>query len=128
MKTTVKERRLIENEMIFRRMNEKVGDDLEALSAMHIDDGTAHLIKDEDFLLRFKCECTDENCELRIPMKLSTYQDVHSNRDTFIVLPGHQVDTIEETTKRTKNYWVVQKNNSTPEPSDILNDTPIDNS
>lgn len=121
------ERRQIENEMIFRRINEKVGDDLGALDAMHIEDGNVHLIRNEDLMLRFKCECSDENCSVRIPMLLSEYQAIHANRDTFIVLPNHQVDPIEKVVKKLSTYHVVKKNNSTPEPSDDLNDTVVDN-
>lgn len=119
------ERRQIENEMIFRRINEKVGDDLGALDAMHIEDGNVHLIRDEDILLQFKCECSDENCSTRIPMQLSEYQSIHTNRDTFIVFPNHQIDSIEEVIKKTQSYNVVIKNNSTSEPSDTLNDTSV---
>jgi hypothetical protein len=122
------ERRQIENEMIFRRVNEKIGDDLSALDAMHIEDGNVHLIQDEDLMLRFKCECSDENCVIRIPMLLSEYQEIHTNRDTFIVLPSHQVDPIEKVVKESPVYSVVKKNNSTPEPSDELNKTIIENS
>lgn len=127
MSITHAERRQIENEMIFRRLNEKVGDDLGALDAMHIEDGNIHLIRDTDILLRFKCECSDENCDIRIPMQLSDYQKVHTNRDTFVVVPRHQVDPIEKIIRETPDYSVVQKNNSTPEPSDTLNHTSIDN-
>jgi hypothetical protein len=122
------ERRQIENEMIFRRSNEKVGDDLEALDAMHIDDGDPHLIQDEAMILHFKCECSDENCTTRIPMRLSDYQEIHTDRDTFVVLPGHQVDPIEKVIRNTSGYNVVLKNNTLPEPSDVLNETLIDNS
>jgi hypothetical protein len=122
------ERRQIENEMIFRRSNEKVGDDLEALDAMHIDDGDPHLIQDEAMILHFKCECSDENCTTRIPMRLSDYQEIHTDRDTFVVLPGHQVDPIEKVIRKTSGYNVVLKNNTIPEPSDVLNETLIDNS
>jgi hypothetical protein len=122
------ERRQIENEMIFRRSNEKVGDDLEALDAMHIEDGDPHLIQDEAMILHFKCECSDENCTTRIPMRLSDYQEIHTDRDTFVVLPGHQVDPIEKVIRKTSGYNVVLKNNTIPEPSDVLNETLIDNS
>lgn len=128
MGITHAERRQIENEMIFRRINEKVGDDLGALDAMHIEDGNIHLIRDTDLLLRFKCECSDENCDLRIPMQLSEYQKMHTNRDTFVVMPDHQVDPIEKVLSETGVYTVVKKNNSTPEPGDELNETLIDNS
>jgi hypothetical protein len=121
------ERRQIENEMIFRRVNEKVGDDLGALDAMHIEDGHAQLIRNPNLKLEFNCECSDENCTDRIPMLLDEYQEIHRNRDTFIVIPNHQVDPIEKVIRQGNGYNVVKKNNSTPEPTDVLNDTSIDN-
>ncbi|HET7320346.1 MAG TPA: hypothetical protein VFI84_02025 [Candidatus Saccharimonadales bacterium] len=114
--------------MIFRRMNEKVGDDLGELDAMHIEDGDIHLIRDEDILLRFKCECSDENCDLRIPLKLSDYQDIHKDRSTFIVKRTHQVDRIEKIVRKEPEFSVVMKNNTAPEPGKKLNDTSVDNS
>ncbi len=127
MNISVAERRQIENEMIFRRMNEKVGDDLGALDAMHIEDGDPQLIRDEGIPLHFKCECSDEECDERIPLKLSDYQAIHVNRDTFIVKLKHQVDPIEKVIKTAPEYNVVMKNNSTPEPGKELNETAIKN-
>lgn len=124
------ERHQIENEMLFRRMNEKVGDDLGALDASYIEDKEVYLIRDDDVLINFKCECSDENCSIRIPLRLSEYQDIHVNRDTFIVLPDHQVDPIEKVMSSGSKFNVVMKNNSTPDPAKgkVLNDTTVDNS
>lgn len=122
------ERRQIENEMIFRRINEKVGLDLDLLDAQHTKDGHFDLIRDENLQIHFKCECSDENCSVRIPMLLTEYREIHLDRDTFIVLPHHQVDPIEKVILKTEHYNVVKKNNSTAEPSDMLNITTIDNS
>ncbi len=127
MNISVAERRQIENEMIFRRMNEKVGDDLGALDALHIEDGNPELIRDEHVLLHFKCECSDEDCDERIAIKLSEYQEIHINRDTFIVKLKHQVDPIEKVVKTAPECNVVMKNNSTPEPGKELNETVINN-
>jgi hypothetical protein len=127
MNISVAERRQIENEMIFRRMNEKVGDDLGALDAMHIEDGNPDLIRNEDTLIHFKCECSDEECAERIAIKLSKYQEIHVNRDTFVVRLEHQVDPIEKVIKTTDGYNIVLKNNSTPEPGNELNQTDINN-
>lgn len=127
MNISIAERRQIENEMIFRRLNEKVGDDLGALDAMHIEDDNIHLIQDELLLLRFKCECSDENCDARIPLELSKYQSIHEDRNAFIVKIDHQVDPIEKVIQQEKEYNVVRKNNSTPEPGTVLNETTIDN-
>lgn len=122
------EQRQIENEMIFRRINEKVGDDLDALDEMHREDGNTHLVRNEDLLLRFKCECSDENCEARISINLSEYQKIHIDRDTFIVKTNHQVDPIEKVISKEDGYNIVKKNNSTPEPNNMLKNTGIDNS
>jgi hypothetical protein len=120
MKIPAEERRQIENEMLFRRINEKVGADLDALDAMHREDGNLHLVRDADLLLSFRCECSDEHCTDRIPMKLSEYQKIHTERSTFIVRPGHQVDSIEKVLEETDEYTVVKKNHTTPEPDDRL--------
>ena len=127
MSISIAERRQIENEMIFRRMNEKVGDELGALDAMHIEDDDPELIRDKDIPLHFKCECSDEECAERIAIKLSEYQEIHENRDTFIVKSKHQVDPIEKVMKTTPDYNVVMKHNSTPEPGLELNETAIHN-
>ncbi len=121
------ERHQIENEMIFRRMNENVGDNLGALDAMHIEDHDIHLIRDAALVIHFKCECSDENCDVRIPLELAEYQAIHADRDTFVVMPGHQVDPIERVVLKAAAYSVVKKNNSTPEPGKELNNTLIDN-
>lgn len=122
------ERRQIENEMIFRRVNEKVGDDLDSLDAMHIEDNNLNLVWDDTVLLNFKCECSDENCDKRIPIKLSVYKKIHENRNAFIIKLKHQVEEIEEVIISEENYSVVQKNKSTAEPNDVLNSTTADNS
>ncbi|MEO5949490.1 MAG: hypothetical protein ABIP74_03730 [Candidatus Saccharimonas sp.] len=121
------ERRLIENEMIFRRMNEKVEKDLEALDATHLEDGHADLVRDEDLLLYFRCECPDEDCTTRIPMSLNLYKDLHADRKIFIVAPNHQIDPIENILDKTEMYYVVKKNHSVKEPTGTLNATSVHN-
>lgn len=122
------ERRQIENEMIFRRANEKVGLDLDEIDALHIADGNPHLVRSDDLELDFKCECSDENCDARIMMKLSVYRKIHEDRSSFIIKLKHDVKPIEKVVLTENNYSVVKKNNSTPEPGDTLNVTSIDNS
>ena len=122
------ERRQIENEMIFRRANEVVGDNLDEVDANHRDDGNPELVRNEDILLHFRCECSDEDCNARIPMKLSLYQTIHENRDAFIIKLKHQVESIEKVIVSEQSYSVVEKNNSTAEPGKLLNVTSIDNS
>jgi hypothetical protein len=128
MNMPLSERRQIENEMFYRRVNEKVGDDLDDLDAMHIEDNNPQLIRSDDISLHFKCECSDEDCEARIPVRLSVYRKIHENRDAFIIKLKHQVNEIEKVILTDDHYSVVEKNNSTAEPGDTLNITTIDNS
>jgi len=127
MKLSTEERKQIENEMIFRRINEKVGTGLDELDAMHVKDGNHHLVRSDDMLLNFKCECSDEKCDARIPAKLSTYRKIHVDRDTFIVKLNHQISAIEEVISSTSGYSIVKKHHSTAEPSDKLNKTNLRN-
>jgi len=114
--------------MIFRRANEAVGDNLDEVDANHIEDNDPQLIRDDELQLHFKCECSDEDCDARIPIKLSTYKEIHENRDAFIIKLKHQVEAIEKIILSEETYSVVEKNHSTAEPNDTLNKTTIDNS
>lgn len=122
------ERRQIENEMIFRRVNEAVIQNLVDVDAEHTKNNTLHLLWDQTILIQFQCECSDENCSVRIPLTLKDYQAIHVDRNTFIVKPNHQVDPIEKVVQVEESYSIVKKNNSTPEPGDEYNVTNIDNS
>lgn len=128
MDISASERRKIENEMIFRRANEVVGDKLDEIDANHIQDGNPDLVRNEDILLQFMCECSDEDCTVRIPIKLSVYQTIHKNRGAFIIKLKHRVDAIEKVIRTEDEFSVVEKNNSTAEPGKFLNKTTIDNS
>ncbi len=121
------ERKQIENEMIFRRLNEKLGSDLDALDVMHKEDGNLDLLHDDLLLIEFKCECSDEKCAVRISLRLSKYRELHLSRNDFIVKVDHQIDAIEKVISREDGYNVVKKIHSIPEPGDRLNITTLDN-
>lgn len=127
MDMPLSERRQIENEMIFRRLNEKIGHDLSNLDARHKEEGNAELLWNDAILLNFKCECSDENCDARIPVKLSIYNKIHENRNAFILKLNHQVDDIEKVILTEDNYVIVEKNKTTAEPNDTLKKTSVDN-
>lgn len=127
MDIPLSERRQIENEMIFRRGNEKVGDELDELDAKLIEEDYPELIRTEDIILHFKCECSDEDCDTRIPMLLSVYQKIHENRKAFVIIPKHQVKKIEKVIATKDGYSVVEKYRLTPEPGSNLNSTSVNN-
>lgn len=129
MDMPLSERRQIENEMIFRRANEKVGIELDAVDALldeieseETNNGSS-LIRDDNVYFKFLCECSDESCNDRILIELVKYQKLHLNRDRFIVKLNHQVESIEEVVLTETDYYVVQKNKSTSEPGKNLNRT-----
>ena len=127
MDMSVVERRQIENQMIFRRANEKLGIGLDKIDAMHREDGNPGLVRTDDMVLDFKCECSDEDCDDRISIPLSAYQKIHLNRDTFTIKLKHQVDPIEKVLITEANYSIVKNNKSTTEPGEKLNKTSISN-
>ena len=122
------ERRLIENEMIFRRLNEKVSEGVESVAADNIKNDDLDLMWDDSTILSFWCECSDEDCNKRISLKLSVYKKIHENRDAFIIKPEHQVKEIEKVIHTEDTYSVVEKNKTIAEPDGKLNKTTVDNS
>lgn len=109
MRISDAERKQIENEMIFRRVNEAVIQNLLDLDTKHTRENNLHLLWDQTILLQFKCECSDEKCEIRIPLTLKDYQEIHLDRDTFIVKPHHQVDPIEKIIRSEETYTILRK-------------------
>lgn len=117
------ERRQIENEMIFRHVNERIGIGLDEVDTNNIEDGSPSLVRKDDLLLDFYCECSDENCDTRINILLSEYQKIHLNRSSFIVKLNHQNESIEDIVRSMSSYCVVKKKNTTTEPGEELNIT-----
>ncbi len=107
-------KRQIENEVVFRRANERVERGIEHEKAVALENGDD--ISDLDNTpLHFYCECSDENCKERIVMTLGEYKTLHINRKQFIISPGHEVPRIEDTVKEKARYSVVKKHFVPPE-------------
>lgn len=121
-------RKLVENEVMFREYNQRVGNGFSELEAIASEDQQTELLKRIDFNLQFYCECADEKCTDRISLKPSTYEKLHKNRSRFIIAPGHIVDEIEHRVKSTAGYEVVEKNITPPKHADGLNATNLHNS
>ena len=91
-----RERRLAQNEALFREVNEKV----EAIAALHGED--AHVYE-------FYCECSNADCTLQVPATLANYEAVRADATRFLVFPGHALPDIERVLERYEHYWVVEK-------------------
>ena len=91
-----RERRLTQNETLFREVNERV----EALAERHGTDGHAY---------EFLCECSNPDCTFRIPLSVATYESVRADPRQFVVLPLHYTPEIEELVLESDAYWIVRK-------------------
>ena len=94
-------RRLIENEHVFRRLNGRI-EELNRVALMVEDPPLAEQAA-------FLCECSLSECEERIPMSVDGYARVHASPDRFIVIPGHEIDEIEQVVARRTDHLVVTK-------------------
>jgi hypothetical protein len=122
------ERRMVENEAVFRRLNEQTNQSIIEIQKVAEEEGQESFTPPDDLRLHFYCECADENCTQRIVINLNEYIKIHKKRDCFIVIPGHEVVAIERITHKEPEYLVVQKLLDPPENTTTLHPTDIDNS
>ena len=102
-------RRLAENEIIFRKHNEQITKDLEELKNLAKSEHQESLAPDMSMELHFYCECADEKCLQRILLPPKKYEELHQNKNQFIVIPGHENPEIERTVFKGSNFHVVEK-------------------
>jgi hypothetical protein len=93
--------RLARNEARFREINERVERDLEPL------------IDTQDELLPFVCECGHRNCTDALGLSVAEYESVRSDPTRFVVVPGHEIEDVEDVVERTDRYAVVRKHPET---------------
>jgi hypothetical protein len=92
------EARLARNEVMFRAINERIRE-----LAQRFDEPG-----EED--IAFVCECADETCVERIPLKLSQYDEVRVLPARFFVVPGHEATPLVETVLfRSPEFVIVRK-------------------
>jgi hypothetical protein len=100
--------RLATNEARFREINERVERDLEPL------------VDTADELLPFVCECGRPNCTDGIGLTVAEYESVRRDAMRFVVVPGHEIEDVEDVVDRTDRYVVVRKH---PETWEIVGQT-----
>ena len=91
-----RERRLGENEVLYREVNERVLELQEefGLAEERID---------------FVCECAQVDCSERISMDLRAYEHLREHPARFGVKPGHEVPDVEQVVEEHEGYVVVEK-------------------
>jgi hypothetical protein len=91
-----REKRLAQNEILFREINERI-------------EGIAEVQGADDHVFDFICECPDAACTLRLPLTLKLYEDTRADPTAFIVAPGHDCPEIEDVALRGPGFQVVRK-------------------
>lgn len=130
MGDTKSERRLAENEVIFRQINQQVHSGFEKTNRIAREDRQPEYItnpKENDAPLHFYCECADEKCAGRVLINLYEYNKIHEQNNRFVIMPGHEVASIEKVIVRNDNYEVVQKNVEPPKSANTLHPSSLHN-
>ena len=89
-------RRIAENEIRFREINERMRGSLDGVIP-------------SDDLVEFVCECGDGGCTAAVRLTLSEYESVRDHPLHFAVLAGHEIPDLETVVARHERYTVVEK-------------------
>lgn len=57
----------------------------------------------------FVCECGNVGCNSTIELTIAAYESVRSGFERFLVVPGHELEDIEDVVERHESYLVVAK-------------------
>ena len=90
-----RERRVVENESIFRDVNERI---------QH-----GHVEFELEGLQDFLCECGDAACTARIRLTRDEYEALRSNPRAFAIVPGHDDPCVEDVVENRGRYAIVEK-------------------
>jgi AraC-like DNA-binding protein len=90
-----RDRRLAQNETLFREVNERV-------------ETLAHQLGPNS-PYEFFCECANADCTFRLTLTLSVYEAVRADSRQFVVLPLHYTPEVEDLVVKEDDYWVVRK-------------------
>jgi hypothetical protein len=88
--------RIAENESRFRAINQRLADDVEPLV-------------DDVELLGFVCECGQPTCTEALDLSVAEYRRVREDPMRFAVLPGHEIEDVEEVVASAGRYLVIRK-------------------
>jgi hypothetical protein len=97
-----RQRRIGENEALFREVNERVRETSETFDVAR---GEA----------QFVCECGTAACVERVHMRLDEYERVRADPTTFLIVPGHDQPDVEVVVAHEGNYAIVRKNTGAAE-------------
>ena len=91
-----RERRMAENEVRFRALNERLRKGSDTWGP---GDGVLELV----------CECGDEDCTRALRLTAPDYEAVRRDGAQFIVAPGHELIEVEDVVAEHEGWSVVKK-------------------
>jgi hypothetical protein len=59
--------------------------------------------------LVFVCECGHIGCSSTLELEIAEYEEVRTNFDRFLVIPGHEILEVDQVVERHSGYLVVVK-------------------
>ena len=92
---TSREDRIVSNELLFREVNEHVNELARRVSILST--------------LDYACECGRPGCAERTSLTHGEYEQVRSDAQRFLTLPGHETPSLERAVERYESYQVVEK-------------------
>jgi hypothetical protein len=89
--------RIARNEAMFRAVNRE------------LEEATKDAGGDPEGQLEILCECGEPDCDTKLTLTISEYDEAHGQRDRFIVSVEHEDPGIERVVMRRDSYLVVDK-------------------
>jgi len=89
-------RRIADNESRFRGINERLEADLRRLPS----DGGP---------VEFVCECGQLECTASVALTIEEYERVRQDPRTFAMVPGHDIEDVEDVVFSSERYAVARK-------------------
>ena len=96
-----RERRIGENEALFRQINDKV-------------EGLNRSLAVLSTRMSVVCECGRQDCLERIDLGVEEYERVRLDPASFVVKPEHVFPDVEDVVERHDRYWIVRKHEGDP--------------
>jgi hypothetical protein len=97
MGPSMRDRRIANNESRFREINERLESDLR---------GLPHAPGER---FSFVCECGLRECRDLVELSFEEYEAVRSDARHFAILPGHEIENVEDVIARTERFWTIRK-------------------
>ena len=96
-----RQRRIGENEAIFRSFNEQV-------------EGLSRTFTVPAETMTVVCECGTRSCTDRFQIAPVDYLRVRDDPTLFVLKPGHDLPEAETVVEKTATFWIVQKHPGLP--------------